>query len=132
SLRVGKIFVDWSQNDDHKTTICVYSLRAKDRPTASTPVSWDEVAATLKKGKAEMLVFESDAVLKRAESLGDLFEPVLTRKQKLPSLDALEKAVATVMAGKPSTDTAASARAASKPARKPAPVTRMKTATPSP
>src|SRR5205085_279149 len=84
ALRVGKIFVDWSQNDDYKTTICVYSLRAKERPTVSAPVTWDEVANTLKKSKADLLVFDSDAVLKRADSMGDLFEPVLTRKQKLP------------------------------------------------
>src|SRR5204862_4424451 len=49
SLRAGKIIVDWSQNDDYKTTVCVYSLRAKDRPTVSTPVKWGEVAATAKK-----------------------------------------------------------------------------------
>ena len=53
ALRVGKIFVDWSQNDEHKTTINVYSLRAKEQPTVSTPVTWDEVAATHKKKKGE-------------------------------------------------------------------------------
>ncbi len=83
ALRKGKILVDWSQNDDHKTTVCVYSLRAKDQPTASTPVTWEEVARTLKKHDAQRLVFTWDMVLKRAEKDGDLFEPVLTKKQKL-------------------------------------------------
>ncbi|HZC36057.1 MAG TPA: non-homologous end-joining DNA ligase [Chthoniobacterales bacterium] len=89
SLRVGKVFVDWSQNDEHKTTVTVYSLRAKNRPTVSTPMTWDEIGAALKKRDSERLVFESDEVLKRMEKNGDLFEPVLTLKQKLPSLDSL-------------------------------------------
>jgi bifunctional non-homologous end joining protein LigD len=97
ALRVGKIFVDWSQNDDYKTTICVYSLRAKDHPTVSTPVKWDEVAAAVKKNDPSLLVFEAHQVLERADKMGDLFEPVLTRKQKLPSIDKLERAVAKVM-----------------------------------
>ena len=86
SLRKGKVLVDWSQNDDHKTTICVYSLRARERPTVSTPVEWDEVEAALKKKDAERLVFDADAVLKRVEKQGDLFAPVLEQKQKLPKL----------------------------------------------
>ena len=57
ALRTNKVFVDWSQNDQYKTTICVYSLRAKDRPTASTPVSWEEVERCLKKEDADLLVF---------------------------------------------------------------------------
>jgi bifunctional non-homologous end joining protein LigD len=88
-LRTGKIFVDWSQNDDYKTTVCVYSLRAKDRPTVSTPVTWDEVEQCLKKKDPERLVFTSDQVLKRVEKSGDLFEPVLKMKQKLPSIEKL-------------------------------------------
>jgi bifunctional non-homologous end joining protein LigD len=88
-LRTGKVLVDWSQNDDHKTTVNVYSLRAKDQPTVSTPVTWDEVETALKKKKPELLVFTSNDVLKRVEKLGDLFEPVLTLKQKLPSLKSL-------------------------------------------
>lgn len=88
-LRVGKVLVDWSQNDDHKTTVNVYSLRAKERPTVSTPVTWDEVAATLKKQSAESLTFDSEAVLKRIEKHGDLFAPVLQLKQKLPPVKAL-------------------------------------------
>jgi bifunctional non-homologous end joining protein LigD len=84
ALRTDKVFVDWSQNDEHKTTINVYSLRAKDQPTVSTPVSWEEVIKTLKKKDAGLLVFRSDQILKRVEKLGDLFEPVRTLKQKLP------------------------------------------------
>jgi bifunctional non-homologous end joining protein LigD len=86
SLRTGKVFVDWSQNDDHKTTVCAYSLRAKERPTVSTPVTWDEVSAVLKSKDPGQLAFESDDVLKRIQRHGDLFEPVLTLKQKLPRL----------------------------------------------
>ncbi len=90
SLRVNKVFVDWSQNDDYKTTVSVYSLRAKERPTVSTPVTWKEVETCLKKEDPELLVFTSDQTLARVEKLGDLFEPVLNLKQKLPKLDALE------------------------------------------
>jgi bifunctional non-homologous end joining protein LigD len=86
ALRVGKVLVDWSQNDDHKTTVCVYSLRAKERPTVSTPLTWEELEKVQRSGKAEQLVFDSEAVLKRAEKFGDLFGPVLTLKQKLPKL----------------------------------------------
>jgi len=90
SLRSGKVFVDWSQNDDHKTTVCVYSLRAKERPTVSTPVKWDEVENCLKKSDASLLAFEADTVVERSKKFGDLFEPVLKLKQKLPPLEALE------------------------------------------
>ena len=84
ALRTGKVFVDWSQNDEHKTTVCVYSLRAKDEPTVSTPVTWDEVELCLKKKKADLLKFKSDQVLARVDKLGDLFAPVEELKQKLP------------------------------------------------
>jgi bifunctional non-homologous end joining protein LigD len=84
ALRKGKIFVDWSQNDEHKTTICVYSLRAKEEPTVSTPVTWEEVETTLKKKDAKRLVFRCEKTLQRVEKMGDLFEEVETRKQKLP------------------------------------------------
>jgi len=84
SVRKGKVFVDWSQNDEHKTTICVYSLRAREEPTVSTPVTWDEVANCLKKKKVDLLKFRSDKVIARAEKLGDLFAPVEKVKQKLP------------------------------------------------
>ena len=85
SLRAGKVLIDWSQNDEHKTTVSVYSLRAKEQPTVSTPVSWEEVEASVKKRRP--LSFLSDQVLQRVERLGDLFAPVLTLKQKLPKLD---------------------------------------------
>src|SRR3989454_3761097 len=84
AVRKGKVFVDWSQNDEHKTTICVYSLRAKEEPTVSTPVTWDEVEKCLKKKKADLLKFRSDQVLARVEKRGDLFELVEEMKQKLP------------------------------------------------
>src|SRR5439155_4457556 len=76
SLRGGKVLVDWSQNDDHKTTVCAYSLRAKDEPTVSTPVTCNEVEHCLKKKKADLLKFRSDKTLARVEKLGDLFESI--------------------------------------------------------
>jgi bifunctional non-homologous end joining protein LigD len=91
-LRVGKVFVDWSQNDEHKTTISVYSLRARERPTVSTPVKWDEVELALKKKDATLLVFEAGQVLERVGKMGDLFEPLLRLKQKLPKLTGVEQA----------------------------------------
>ena len=87
-LRTGKVFVDWSQNDEHKTTVAVYSLRAREHPTVSTPVTWDEVERCLKKKDASLLVFESFQTIARYEKQGDLFEPVLKLKQKLPDLQA--------------------------------------------
>jgi bifunctional non-homologous end joining protein LigD len=84
--RGGKVFVDWSQNHRRKTTIAVYSLRAREQPTVSTPVSWDEVERAVKKEDAGSLVFEAADVLKRIEQHGDLFAPVLELKQKLPQL----------------------------------------------
>jgi len=83
-LRKGKVFIDWSQNDDHKTTVCVYSMRAKPEPSASAPVTWDEVAAVAKSGKTNLLKFTPEQVVQRYEKQGDLFAPVLTLKQKLP------------------------------------------------
>jgi bifunctional non-homologous end joining protein LigD len=84
--RTGKVFVDWSQNDEHKTTIAVYSLRAKEHPTVSTPVSWDEVERAFKKKDADSLVFEAGKTVARFEKMEDLFEPVLELKQKLPDV----------------------------------------------
>ncbi|OLE02316.1 MAG: ATP-dependent DNA ligase [Chloroflexi bacterium] len=83
-LRTGRVLIDWSQNDQYKTTINVYSLRARARPTVSTPVTWDEVEKCLKAKDPSLLVFDSAQVLKRVEKHGDLFEPVLKKKQKLP------------------------------------------------
>jgi bifunctional non-homologous end joining protein LigD len=84
AVRKGKVFVDWSQNDEHKTTVCVYSLRAKEEPTVSTPVTWEEVGNCLKKKKADLLKFRSDKTLARVEKMGDLFARVEKLKQKLP------------------------------------------------
>ena len=79
-LRKNKVLIDWSQNDEHKTTVGVYSLRARERPTVSTPVAWDEVEA----GDPDALVFEPDDVLARVEEHGDLFAPVAELRQSLP------------------------------------------------
>jgi len=92
AVRHGRVFVDWSQNDDHKTTVCVYSLRAKARPTVSTPLQWKEVEHCLKKAQPELLVFDSGQVLSRGEKLGDLFAPVLELRQKLPTIEELRSA----------------------------------------
>lgn len=92
AVRTNKIFVDWSQNDQHKTTISVYSLRAREHPTVSTPITWDEVEQALKKKDAARLVFEAKDVLARVEKMGDLFEPVQKLKQKLPQLAGLTAA----------------------------------------
>jgi len=86
SIRTGKVFVDWSQNDEHKTTVAVYSLRARERPTVSTPVKWEEVERAFKKKHAGLLLFEAPQAVARAEKMGDLFEPVLKLKQKLPDV----------------------------------------------
>jgi bifunctional non-homologous end joining protein LigD len=85
SLRTGKVFVDWSQNDEHKTTVSVYSLRARERPTVSTPVTWDEVEALAASGDPDSLAFTSDEVLARVEASGDLFACVLELEQALPT-----------------------------------------------
>ncbi|HYH52798.1 MAG TPA: DNA ligase D [Solirubrobacterales bacterium] len=84
--RPGKVLIDWSQNDVHKTTVCVYSLRAKERPTVSTPLEWDEVEAALAAGEAERLVFDHAAVLERVAAKGDLFAPLLSEEQELPGI----------------------------------------------
>jgi bifunctional non-homologous end joining protein LigD len=80
-LRKGKIFIDWSQNSRHKTTIAPYSLRAKDRPTVSTPLTWDEVGDG---ADGEPLGFEASEVLERIDEHGDLFADTLTLEQELP------------------------------------------------
>jgi bifunctional non-homologous end joining protein LigD len=85
TLRAGKVLVDWSQNDEHKTTVSVYSLRARERPTASTPLHWEEVEAVLESGDPEDLAFTSDEVLERYAAEGDLFAPVLELEQPLPT-----------------------------------------------
>jgi bifunctional non-homologous end joining protein LigD len=83
-LRTGKVLVDWSQNSESKTTVCAYSLRARSRPTVSTPLRWDEVEAAADERDPDALAFEPADVLARFESEGDLFAPVLERRQDLP------------------------------------------------
>ena len=87
-LRPGKVLIDWSQNDDMKTTVSVYSLRARDRPTVSTPLRWQEVERTRTSGKPDELVFEVADVLRRVKRHGDLFAPVQELRQELPDLAA--------------------------------------------
>jgi bifunctional non-homologous end joining protein LigD len=84
--RQGKVFIDWSQNDRHKTTVGPYSLRAMARPTVSTPVSWDEVELAVERGHADDLVFDAAQVLERLDQHGDLFAPVVSTRQSLPDL----------------------------------------------
>jgi len=125
-LRVNKVLVDWSQNDEHKTTISVYSLRAREHPTVSTPVKWEEVEQALKKKDASLLVFEADQVVKRVARFGDLFEMVRTLEQRLPKLAGIAQGmgvdVATQAEGarpKRAKNAAASTRAGSTPRKKP-------------
>ena len=85
SLRPGKVFVDWSQNTRTKTTVAAYSLRAREQPTASTPLRWDEVERAESGGDPEQLRFTAGDVLERFERDGDPFAPVLELHQELPS-----------------------------------------------
>lgn len=85
AIRRGKVLVDWSQNDEAKTTVCVYSVRARERPTVSAPVTWDEVRACAASGDPEQLAFTTDEVLARVRRDGDLFAPVLSTVQQLPA-----------------------------------------------
>ena len=84
--RTGRVFVDWSQNDRYKTTVCAYSLRIRERPTVSTPVSWDEISDVVDSGDGAALHFETPDVLDRVEELGDLYADTLTLQQELPPL----------------------------------------------
>ena len=79
-LRRGKVLIDWSQNDEKKTTVCVYSLRARERPTVSTPLRWEEL------DDPDSLVFDAGDVLERIDEHGDLFAPVVELRQELPDL----------------------------------------------
>lgn len=100
SLRRGKVLIDWSQNDAHKTTVSAYSLRAKSRPTVSTPVKWSEVTKCARTGNPAILTFDAAQVLKRVRANGDLFAPLLTLRQRLPALTAVsgvpDRAIATI------------------------------------
>ena len=84
TLRKNKVLIDWSQNDEHKTTVCVYSLRATPRPQVSTPLTWRELQNLWRRGDPEAFRFSPDDVRARVKKQGDLFSPVLTLKQKLP------------------------------------------------
>jgi bifunctional non-homologous end joining protein LigD len=86
SHRPGKVFIDWSQNDPHKTTVCVYSLRARERPMISTPLTWEEVEQGSRRRKEQQLSAEPAVLLERVEQHGDLFEPLLSLTQTLPDL----------------------------------------------
>ncbi|MDQ1438236.1 MAG: bifunctional non-ous end joining protein LigD [Acidimicrobiaceae bacterium] len=86
ALRPGKVLIDWSQNDEYKTTVSVYSLRARERPTVSTPITWDEVSDVAERGDPDLVRFEADDVVARFEQRGDLFAPVATLQQELPTL----------------------------------------------
>jgi bifunctional non-homologous end joining protein LigD len=88
SARTQRVLVDWSQNTGHKSMVCVYSVRAKQRPTVSTPVDWDEVVGALSAGDPSLLTFEMGAVLERVRERGDLFAPVLSLRQELPGANA--------------------------------------------
>ena len=83
-LRKGKVLVDWSQNDYSKTTVAVYSLRCRERPWASIPLTWDEVSELADDGDPASVRYEAPQVLERVAEVGDLFAPVLELKQKLP------------------------------------------------
>jgi bifunctional non-homologous end joining protein LigD len=98
AIRTNKVFVDWSQNDEHKTTVSVYALRARERPTVSTPITWDEVEHCLKKKDPKVLVFETHQTLARVEKMGDLFRPLLEMKQKLPKLPGIDGGEAAAVA----------------------------------
>jgi bifunctional non-homologous end joining protein LigD len=82
--RAGRVLVDWSRNDRRKTTVCVYSLRAGERPTVSTPLEWEELEDACRAGDPGRLVFGSAEALRRVEERGDLFAPLLSEKQELP------------------------------------------------
>ena len=84
--RTGKVLIDWSQNDEHKTTVAVYSARARESPTVSTPVGWDEVAACRGDGDPAVLAFDAAHVLQRVAAAGDRFADVLSLRQQLPRL----------------------------------------------
>ena len=85
-LRDGRVLIDWSQNDRHKTTVSVYSLRARKEPTISTPLSWEEVAQAARRRREQTLSAQPHELLARVEREGDLYAPMLTLSQTLPEL----------------------------------------------
>ncbi len=88
--RTGKVFIDWSQNDEHKSTVCPYSLRGEERPLAAAPVSWDEVDSAVQRNQEQDLRFTPEQVINRLNTFGDLMSPVLTRRQRLPGMRSRE------------------------------------------
>jgi bifunctional non-homologous end joining protein LigD len=91
ALRKRKIFVDWSQNDEHKTTVCAYSLRAQPRPTVSVPVTWEELETAIDKKDKSILYFEAGDVLKRVHKEGDLLKPAVATQQELPGMGRADR-----------------------------------------
>jgi len=90
-LRAGKVLVDWSQNDAHKTTVCVWSLRAMEEPTVSTPLHWEEVEEASRSRDGRSLAIDVRTAQRRIEREGDLFAPVLTTAQVLPPLTSFAR-----------------------------------------
>ncbi|MBA2241773.1 MAG: hypothetical protein H0W04_02625, partial [Chthoniobacterales bacterium] len=87
SIRAGKVLIDWSQNSDFKTTVCVYSMRAKSgEPFVSMPITWDELKRAVRRKDEKALSFTPAAAIKRIRKIGDLFAPVLTLEQQLPAV----------------------------------------------
>jgi bifunctional non-homologous end joining protein LigD len=86
--RAGKVLIDWSQNDDHKTTVNVYSLRATEHPGVSTPLEWPEVSACADSNEPQLLSFTPEQLLTRVAERGDLFAKILSMQQQLPNLVA--------------------------------------------
>jgi bifunctional non-homologous end joining protein LigD len=91
-LRKGKVFVDWSQNTESKTTVAVYSLRARERPTVSAPLDWEEVERIANDEDGDLAMFEAAEMIERVSERGDLFAPVLELEQELPGLESLQRA----------------------------------------
>jgi bifunctional non-homologous end joining protein LigD len=114
-LRPGRVLVDWSQNDKHKTTVCVYSLRARERPTISTPLAWEELERALRGRREPSLSAEPGELLQRVARDGDLFAPLLTLVQELPDLSGSLREEGEFRsppaAGRPSARTATKAKA---------------------
>jgi bifunctional non-homologous end joining protein LigD len=115
-LRPGRVLVDWSQNDEHKTTVCVYSLRARERPTISTPLRWEELEQALRSRREPNLSAEPGELLERVARDGDLFAPLLTLEQELP--DLAEEFGSPPAAGRPSARTTAKSAAKAKVGKK--------------
>jgi bifunctional non-homologous end joining protein LigD len=86
------VFVDWSQNTESKTTVAVYSLRARERPTVSAPLDWEEVERIAEDEDRDLPMFEAGEMLERVTDRGDLFSPVLELEQELPGLESLQRA----------------------------------------